>query len=593
MPVSASLLETKTLPLQPNPIGTPDERRSLLMLFEENASSLIPLPDSGEVIIGRAQEAQIRLRDPATSRRHACLSISRHDIRLRDLESHNGTYVNGEAVTLPRALLSGDVISICSATLILHRQQEVLRPNAFAEIPLLRQRLDEETERASRYQRPLAVLVLDFGTQPPDKSAVAGALEPELRRIALSAWESPTRLLMVAPELSAYSLPQHAERLLHGAGQLGGEVRLGYAVCPTDGTDGDTLIVCARSAAQAASPRQFCAAATIQTVRKVGDEDLILAEPAMVRIYQLVERLAQSDLSVLIGGETGTGKELVARALHLWSRRQSRPLINVNCATLSESLAESQLFGHAKGSFTGAYAEQRGLLESARGGTVFFDEVGELSLSVQAKLLRALERKSVQPVGVSVERPIDVRVVAATNRDLEREVKAGRFREDLFYRFGVGTISLPPLRARKRELPILARAFLAAASARQGCEPLSLSNPVMERLLSLAWPGNVRQLKNEMEYLAATVLESVVDLCHLPERLDDPLNRRDAEPAEVSTAGKRPFKSSLQDEVRALEHRRIVEAMSEARGAVAVAAELLGMPQRTLYYKLKQHGLSP
>lgn len=583
--------ETETLRALPPHPGPRDGGRSFLFVVEEDASCLVPLPESGEVIIGRAQDAHVRLNDPAASRRHACLSVLPHEVRIRDLESHNGTFVNGEMVTLPRMLLSGDSISICNATLILHRQQGLQRSTSFAESAQLRQRLEDEIDRALRYHRPLALLVLDFGPQPPDRAAVQSALAMGMRRIDLPAWESPTRLALVAPELSTDALPLHAARLLESVRPLG-PVRLGHAACPADGCDADTLIACGRAAAVAASPGQVLAASSLKTVRQVGEDEVILADPAMQRVYQLVERLAQSDIPVLITGETGTGKELIARALHAWSRRERSPLISINCATLTESIAESQLFGHVKGAFTGAHADHRGFLESANGGTVFFDELGEIALNVQAKLLRALESRRIQPVGASTERPINVRVVAATNRDLPREIRIGRFREDLYYRIHSGVIALPPLRSRKRELPILARSFLEGACRRQSREPLVLSDPVMERLLSYPWPGNVRQLKNEMEFLAATVEESVVEPWHLSTRLDGSSVPPPAEGTDRAAMPPQPG-ASLQEEVRVLERRRIKEAMERTGGAVKDAAALLGMPWRTLYYKLKQYELQP
>lgn len=265
-------------------------------------------------------------------------------------------------------------------------------------------------------------------------------------------------------------------------------------------------------------------------------------------------------------------------------------MVSLNCATIPEGLAESELFGHVRGAFSGAVSDKVGLLESASGGTVFLDELGELSLQNQAKLLRAIETLRITRVGDTRTREINVRFVAATNRSLEDAVRAGRFRDDLFYRLSVGLITLPPLRERKRELPILARTFLDAARRRSEQPPLTLSDAVTARLLSLKWPGNVRQLKNEMEYLAATVSESIVQLWHLPDRLGGQTVPFSGSEADAPAGDPRVFRP-LEEEVRDLERTRIQEALLAAGGVQVRAAKLLGVPERTFYMKVKQYGI--
>jgi DNA-binding NtrC family response regulator len=317
-----------------------------------------------------------------------------------------------------------------------------------------------------------------------------------------------------------------------------------------------------------------------------GDRTVVVADPAMGHVYTQLERLASSDLSVLILGETGTGKELAAGALRFWSRRRDKPLVAINCAALPDNLAESELFGYERGAFSGAAAAKPGLLESAPGGTVFLDEVGDLSLPVQAKLLRVLEARRLTRLGSVTERPIDVRLVAATHRDLAAEVRAGRFREDLFYRLSVAVVRLPPLRARPRELPLLARRFLDDATRAQGRPALLLGEGALARLRDHPFPGNVRELKNLMEYLAATVFEPEVRPEHLEARLGSATPEADAVAAPPATSF-RPLAEASRD----FERQNIAAALVATGGNKTRAAKLLGVPLRTLMDKIKRHEL--
>jgi DNA-binding NtrC family response regulator len=332
---------------------------------------------------------------------------------------------------------------------------------------------------------------------------------------------------------------------------------------------------------------------------------VILVEPAMVRVYALIERLAKSDLPVLVQGETGTGKEHAAGALHAWSQRAKGPFVTVNCAALPENLVESELFGHERGAFSSAAAAKAGLLETAHGGTLFLDEIGELPIGVQAKLLRALETKKVTRLGDTRERAVEVRFVAATNRDLAAEVEAGRFRRDLLFRVGAANVVLPPLRDRRREIPVLARTFLLDAAARLARPAMQVGPQAMQRLLTHAWPGNVRELRNVIEYVAATAQGPVVEPWELP-----PLGRPasvqpppvpDAAAAGtgVGRAGSSPPAPAagkfrpLADEIRELERTRITEALAASAGVQTKAAELLAVPVRTLFAKLRLYGIDP
>jgi DNA-binding NtrC family response regulator len=280
---------------------------------------------------------------------------------------------------------------------------------------------------------------------------------------------------------------------------------------------------------------------------------------------------------VLITGASGTGKELLARRIHRRSRRARGPFVAVNSAALPESLAESELFGHEKGAFTGAVGRHKGRFEQAQGGTLFFDEVGELSEALQAKLLRALEERVIERVGGGGPVPVDIRLVAATHRDLEREVAEGRFRSDLFYRLHVVSLHLPPLAQRPADLEMLTPALLASLAERLGLAPKTLSRAAWEALRRHSWPGNVRELKNVLERALIAARGEEIEPADLP-----PLSS----PASPQVS---PGAQDLSLEER--ERRAILEALERSGGHREQAAEMLGISVRTLYNRLKQYGI--
>jgi len=303
---------------------------------------------------------------------------------------------------------------------------------------------------------------------------------------------------------------------------------------------------------------------------------LVFVSPAMSRLAELVSRVAPRDVTVLLTGESGTGKERVADALVAASRRADRPFVRFNCASLTEELAEAELFGHARGAFTGAVRARSGLFREADGGTLLLDEVGELGASVQAKLLRVLQEGEVRPVGEEKPVKVDVRLLAATHRDLAAEVKAGRFREDLYYRLKVVHLHVPALRERPEDVPVLARHFLSRAAKAFGVPQAQLTPALMEKLTSYAWPGNVRELENAVESAVALSADGTLEFSLLP-----------------ATAGsvELPPGAGLKEKLEATERGLIVAAMEAARGNVSEAARQLRIGRATLHDKLKKYGL--
>ena len=325
-----------------------------------------------------------------------------------------------------------------------------------------------------------------------------------------------------------------------------------------------------------------------------GLHNLLGESPRMKEVAAFIERAAPTDAVVLVLGESGTGKELVARAIHYNSRRSDAPLIIVNCAALTESLIESELFGHARGAYTGATGERAGRFEMAHGGTIFLDEIGELSNSCQTKLLRVLEQGELSRVGEGRVRKVDVRVLAATNRDIEAEVKAGRFREDLFYRLNVLSVTLPPLRERGADIMLLLKHYLRDAAARCGRGKLEFSEEALAVLRQYRWPGNVRELRNLAERLAVLCPRETICLPDLPPEFRA-LCQGQAPSAvplqEAAGGGPLPAPAESVISLEDVEKAHILRALQACEGNKKLAAEKLGIDRSTLYAKLRAYGI--
>jgi len=314
-----------------------------------------------------------------------------------------------------------------------------------------------------------------------------------------------------------------------------------------------------------------------QLRNRPGFGGLIGLSAKMQRVYKMMEKVSQHEYPVLILGESGTGKELVARSIHYTGPRKDRPFAPVDCSALVPTLIESELFGYVKGAFTGAMQSKRGLLEAAQGGTLFLDEIGDMPVDLQAKLLRALQEREVKPVGSTERRHINVRIIAATHRDLESAIRANTFRQDLYFRLNVVQIKLPPLRDRKSDIPLLVTAFLEKFSDPQA--PVrTISEDAMRRLIAYDWPGNVRELENAIERAVALGSGPVVHVGDLPSNLQYPTTERAPDKDEILP-------------LEELERRAILRTLRETAGDKLSAARMLGIGKTTLYRKLKQYNM--
>jgi DNA-binding NtrC family response regulator len=547
-----------------------------------------PLPPRGVLTIGRAENADVHLDDPLASRQHARLHIG-ESLQIEDLGSANKTRVRdvalapGERVTIA----AGEAVAIGSTILMvqqrLPQRVRVLRPHGYMEA-----RLEEECARSEATKDPFALV----------RVRVTSALSPgRLTELVAPVLRLPDMLALYGPNeyeiLLASTPPDGAEKMVRqldaALASAGAIARIGLATYPRDGRTPEALVAAASSRVRGIDPG------------KTRDAPQPLVHDAvMQRVMQLAERAAAGTINVLIVGETGAGKEVLAERVHRMSPRADKPFLCLNCASLSEHLLESELFGHERGAFTGATDAKPGLLETAPGGTVFLDEIGEMPLLLQAKLLRVLETRLVTRVGGLKPKAIDVRFVAATNRNLEEEVAAGRFRRDLYFRLNGMTLHIPPLRARRGEIAPLAAIFLAHFSEPTGRPAPQLSDEALVMLESYVWPGNVRELRNMME--RAVLLCTGDEI--LPEHLllesmsaamapaADPtlpqpdLYTRSTSPAGMQApAGAAPAPLGDPEE----ERERILRVLAECGGNQSRAAKVLGIARSTLVLRLNEY----
>jgi transcriptional regulator with AAA-type ATPase domain len=462
-----------------------------------------PLPAQGTVAIGRDESADVRITDPDASRQHARLHIG-EKIEVEDLGSTNGTRIREERISpgQPVAILPGEAITIGWTTLMVQRRRPAFKPRRVWPHGYFEGRLEEECERAAGHRATFAVVRLAI-RWPRDTAAAGDLLAAGLRAgdvLAVYAANDYEVLLVDSAREVAAEIAAGLTRSLTDAGI---SARTSVVYFPADGLSAQALIERGSALLHGQEPERPA-------------QETVTEAPAIRNVYALAARAAAGQINVLILGETGTGKEVLATAIHRMSRRAQGPFVCINCAAISPGLLESELFGHEKGAFTGAVQAKEGLLEGAHGGTVFLDEVGEMPLGLQAKLLRVVETREVIPVGGVKARPIDVRFLAATNRDLEEEVSKKTFRQDLYFRLNGISLTVPPLRERPGDIEPLARSFVASAVKVLDRPAPALSEEALRLLGSYCWPGNVRELRNVMERAVLLCDGSEIGAEHLP-----------------------------------------------------------------------------
>jgi DNA-binding NtrC family response regulator len=571
-------------------ITLPDDERSTgfsLLVVNGSGAFTYPLPEQGEVTIGRSVRCPICIEDPRLSREHARIRVGvvaeagSAAVDVTDLGSSNGTRV-GERLLEPHVaepLRVGDVVTAGSAMIMLQPGSAAPRLRHLWSHGYFEARLEDECARAAETGRPFAVARLR-ATAPTRE--VEAWLADHLRPMDVVAVYAPDEYEILLSEVDHRSALGLATRLRSELAPLaGGRAAVGIACYPAHGRTPEELI--ARAAPARAEDPEPSVLSAREPVRG----------GAIDRLRPIVERVAAGTIPVLLVGETGVGKDVLASTIHTLSPRGKKPYLCVNCAALPEQLLESELFGYERGAFTGAAQTKQGLLEVADGGTVFLDEVAEMPLAVQAKLLRVLDQREVMRVGGLKPRRIDVRFLAATNRDLEQEVQHGAFREDLFYRLNAVVMVVPPLRERVAEIAVLARAFASQAARDLGRDHEPAIGAAAVRLLeAYTWPGNVRELRNVIEravLLAAPGEDIGVE--HLPhEKMGRVLPSRDSPRAmrRSPLAGGPTLPPSRFDEE---ERSRIIAALDRCEGNQTHAARVLGVSRRTLISRIETYGL--
>ncbi len=575
--------------------GSTAQQQLSLLIYHRDGAQIVPLDETNKVVvIGRSPPSQVQIDDDSLSRQHARVTLIYGELWIEDLGSTNGTFINGARITNVR-INPGDEVTMGALTLSLHTPGQNDPQSEFdldSHDGLVRS-LEHEVARAKTFQRSLA-LVMARGDCHVTRWLPK--VQARLRSVDRMAVYSPDTLLVLVPEVNAEQALQHAREL---AAATEPSLRLGVAYYPSSAASGGALLEAARGAARRATARE--PVRFVGGFAKADEADPtapVVASQAMKRVYETVRKVARAHLPVLIVGETGTGKEIVARALHQHSPRGGGPLRCINSAAIPVNLIESVLFGHERGAFTGAERRQKGVFEEASGGTVFLDEVGELSPAAQAALLRVLETKQLNRVGSHDLIDVDVRVVAATHRDLEAMCGEGTFRQDLLFRLNAVTITVPPLRERPEEVAAFAEHFLGqSASISGGGGARSISQEALELMQAYVWPGNVRELRNAIERAAVISVGETITVEDLPERVREGGTSRHqggmspgGQPAEDGP-GADPSSFDLRGQIRALEIRLIRQALSNTAWNQTEAAALLGIPRRTLVRRLSEYGI--
>ena len=596
----------ETAPMRAGEVGDRDSRpphHHVLVLHLGATVERFSLQPGRPIVVGREPPADIVVSDWTVSRRHARITVAEGQVIVDDLGSRNGTYVNEERiehaiVPIGQEIVLGDVIVSVQVSRAVD-----LSPTGFERHDMFVTLTDHEMRRVRVLGATGAIVVVHVipGRETAFRrlcAQVANHLRP-IDRVALYGAHEVEVLL---PDLA---LPQAIDvaRRLRAIEPDASALRAGVAALTLGAGQAEDLIASARDAARSVAAAKdigvFAPATT--TSWSSGDPAsprALVQTPGLTATLDLAKRVARAAIPVLIVGETGTGKELVARLLHESGPRASKPMVAVNCGAIPRDLLEGTLFGHEKGAFTGATQSRRGVFEAADKGTVFLDEVGELSSGAQAALLRVLETKRVTRVGSTDETPVDVRIVAATHRDLETMCAQGTFREDLLFRLNSVVIEIPPLRERRTDIAALTEHFLREANREHGRSIADIDDEAHELITSYAWPGNVRELKNAIERAVVVAAGDVIEPHDLPDRVRGgrPVSIvhtevfSEAGPVSAPDSG-HASRPPLRDAVEQYEADLLRRALEEVSWNVGEAAKKLDLPMRTLQHKMKRFGL--
>jgi len=567
------------------------------------------LPENGELLLGRSSSCHVRIEDSSISRKHLLL---RHrgeghiaELHVKDLGSANGVRVSGARIdpdTWVR-LSVGEVAQVGAAMVVVRPAQSAGRPRRIWPHGYFESRVEEECARSARSRAEFGVVRLSV---PPTftASAVEDVVAPLLRASDVLARYAPSQYEVLYLDMTSAEVETATRRLVEALSTrlscAATTIAIGVAMYPGHGRAADRLLARANDAVRGTDTAE-------------SDRDALAGRTGY---REQLPRIASSGISVLILGETGVGKEICAEQIHELSPRKDEVMLRLNCAALSETLLESELFGYEKGSFTGAMHSKPGLFESANGGTVFLDEVGELPASTQVKLLRVLDNREVQRIGALTPKAIDVRFIAATHRDLEAEVAAGRFRQDLLFRINTFSVLIPPLRSRRDEIEPLARHFLELACTEMGRNVApAITAEALAALHLYPWPGNIRELRNVMQRAVVLCADDPIERKHLPvEKMEAtiipsvpalhpalPGTARPATDSELRITGRlspatvesQPTpQDTLRDSIDEMKKRQVVEALEQCAGNQSKAAKLLGVSRGTLIKRLDRYNIA-
>jgi DNA-binding NtrC family response regulator len=596
-----------------------------LYMFHRDGAVVLPLVSGQPKIIGRADTAGQTIRDPSLSRQHARIELNQEKIWIEDLDSTNGTFINGQRIYQRTLVRPGDQIRCGSVTCTIHAPDNpvdigLVMHDQFMSL------LESELARAKSFTRSFALVMVR------SSDGQAGSLQQWFPRIHQHLREHIDRMAFYSSDTLELLLPEvaydEAERIARGivGGDQGEGPRIlcGISLFPADANSADEMLENSLLSVQRATAthpihfaRGYGRTSTSQEHPKVdAPEDEIVAQSrAMQAIYGTVQILARSAIPVLIYGETGSGKEVIARSIHREGDRSSKPFQVINCGAIPETLIESVLFGHERGAFTGAQRQTKGIFEAANGGTVLLDEIGELSLSAQAALLRVLETKRVTRIGSTKEIEVDVRILAATNRDLEVMCDQQIFRRDLFYRLNTMTLNVPPLRDRPEDIGPLVQFFAQRACTMYSFPPPAIHPSVVPCLQRYPWPGNIRELRNVIDRAVVLAQGNAITLEDLSGRIRKQTAMDNPVPAEfsmgdvtnvtmpirlptdvlepVSTVpSMRREMPDFKSRIKRYEMEIICQALQTTRGNKTAAAKALDIPMRTLTHKISAFGLS-